>query len=451
MNTYQKNQLDDTLRIMGRMHMDIESFILNGQNRDAVRALEDCQSAAISIGQLIDSIEGKDTATVVFLTEYCEVVYSVYQDIISESLINVSDIRKLLNKEYQKITVSINQEFRVIKEVIFLPYKASMWDSLESVWRKYHEDPNWDAKVVPIPYYDREPDGSLGEFHYEASLYSKEIPVIDYNKIDLEKCHADAIYIHNPYDNANLVTSVHPFYYSKNLKQYTEHLVYIPYFILKEPNADSRASLKGISHLVTVPGVFYADEVIVQSENMRKCYIEILVQFAGENTRAYWEKKIKGTGSPKLDKIKKIKKSDITLPEEWKKRLYKKDGSEKKVVFYNTGITAFLREPDKMMEKIKDSFTLFRERQDDIALLWRPHPLFKASVSSMRPMLLDSYNKMVEEYRSDGFGIYDDSADLNRAIAISDAYYGDMSSVVLLCQSVGMPVLIQNLGQRYND
>ncbi len=77
--------------------------------------------------------------------------------------------------------------------------------------------------------------------------------------------------------------------------------------------------------------------------------------------------------------------------------------------------------------------------------------MFKASVSSMRPMLLDSYNKMVEEYRSDGFGIYDDSADLNRAIAISDAYYGDMSSVVLLCQSVGMPVLIQNLGQRYND
>ncbi len=451
MKKTQKCQLDELLKLMEQMHGEIEKFILKKQNQDAVSALEDCQSAAISIGQMIDSIEGEDTATVGLLEEYCEVVYSIHEDIISKNPINASRIRKLLNKKQQKITTSFNHEFKVIKEAIFLPYKASMWDSLESVWRKYDEDPDWDAKVVPIPYYDRNPDGSMREFHYEGELYPKDVPVIHYKSIDLEKYHPDAIYIHNPYDDANFVTSVHPFYYSKNLKNYTEHLVYIPYFVLKEPNIRNEKSIEAMSHFATTPGVFNADEVIVQSENMRKCYIKALVKATGEHTRGYWEKKIKGTGSPKIDKVKRIKKEDIELPEEWKVKIYKDDGSAKKVILYNTSVATLLRESDEMIEKIKDIFRFFREEQDEIILLWRPHPLIKATISSMRPMLWDTYNRVVEKYVADGFGIYDDSADLNRAIAIADAYYGDTSSVVQLCQSVGMPVMIQNVKVRMQN
>jgi len=51
---------------------------------------------------------------------------------------------------------------------------------------------------------------------------------------------------------------------------------------------------------------------------------------------------------------------------------------------------------------------------------------------------------IVKEYKDASWGIYDDTADLDRAIAISDAYYGDRSSVVQLCKKVGMPVMIQN-------
>ncbi len=47
-----------------------------------------------------------------------------------------------------------------------------------------------------------------------------------------EERRPDEIYIHNGYDNWNLVTSVHPRFYSENLKQYTDKLVYIPYFIM---------------------------------------------------------------------------------------------------------------------------------------------------------------------------------------------------------------------------
>lgn len=41
--------------------------------------------------------------------------------------------------------------------------------------------------------------------------------------------------------------------------------------------------------------------------------------------------------------------------------------------------------------------------------------------------------------------IYDDSADLHRAIALSDAYYGDYSSLVALYKATNKPLMLQNI------
>ena len=41
-----------------------------------------------------------------------------------------------------------------------------------------------------------------------------------------------------------------------------------------------------------MPGVVYADRVIVQSEQMKKVYVQLLTEFAGENTKPIWEEKI---------------------------------------------------------------------------------------------------------------------------------------------------------------
>lgn len=61
-------------------------------------------------------------------------------------------------------------------------------------------------------------------------------------------------------------------------------------------------------------------------------------------------------------------------------------------------------------------------------MLWRPHPLVPATIKSMRLQLRKEYQRLVEGYREAGWGIYDDSAELNRAIALSDGYYGNSSS-----------------------
>ena len=70
--------------------------------------------------------------------------------------------------------------------------------------------------------------------------------------------------------------------------------------------------------------------------------------------------------------------------------------------------------------------------------------MIEATLTSMRPELWEQYKSLVDEYRKEGWGIYDDSPELDRAIAVSDAYYGDWSSVVWLYKETGKPIMIQN-------
>ena len=245
---------------------------------------------------------------------------------------------------------------------------------------------------------------------------------------------------------------MHSRYYSNNLKKYTDRLVYIPYFILNEIEPDDQERIDNMKHFIWTPGVINADKVIVQSEKMKRIYVNEYLKAAKENglqgyhiDRKRLEEKFLGLGSPKLDRVANTRREEIEVPEEWLKIIQKPDGSWKKIIFYNTSVGALLQHNEKMLEKMRYVFGIFKENQDEVALLWRPHPLIKATVESMRPQLWIEYDRLVRKYREEGWGIYDDTSDVDRAIALSDAYYGDGSSVVQLYQQTGKPIMMQDV------
>ena len=121
------------------------------------------------------------------------------------------------------------------------------------------------------------------------------------------------------------------------------------------------------------------------------------------------------------------------------------DGSWKKIILYNTSIGGLLTHNEKMLAKINYVLDVFRKNQEEAVLMWRPHPLIESTLTSMRPQLWETYRAIRDRYLAEGWGIYDDTADLDRAITVSDAYYGDGSSVVQLYQQTGKPVMIQNV------
>ncbi len=444
MRTVQKRNILEMIHTLHQAHDEIKRNMESKQYILAQDMLIQCQECAISIGTEIEKSEGEGFVTVSHIEEYCDVLYQVHEELNGRDSVNVNKIYKTLKKYMLKIENSVKHDISVRKEIVFLPYKASMWDSLESVWQAADADQTCDAYVIPIPYYDKNPDGSFRQMHYEGDQYPKKVPITNYKEFDFETHHPDIIYIHNPYDNINLVTSVHPFFYSDNLKKYTDKLIYIPYFVMGEVSPDNEATVESKKHYCMTPGVLNADKVIVESEDVRQIYIKALTKEMGAASRSKWEEKILGLGSPKFDKVINTKKEDLEIPEKWLKIIQKPDGSWKKIIFYNTSIGTLLNDNEKMLEKMKQVFGVFKENQDKVALLWRPHPLIQATVSSMRPQLWKAYEKIVEQYRSEGWGIYDDSADMDRAVVLSDAYYGDRSSVVYLYQKTGKPVMIQD-------
>lgn len=443
MRKFIKQQLYGILDTLEDAIEALKIDIKSNKNEDAMLLLQDMQGAAVQIGETIETSEGEGTKTVSLLEQFCEELWNISQfiDCQLQGNFNTNALEKIIKKVRHDIS-----GFQITSEVVFLPYNASMWDSLESVWMQARDDETVESYVIPIPYYDKKPDGSFGELHYEGDKYPEYVPITDFNQYDFENRHPDKIYIHNPYDEYNKVTSVHPFFYAKRIKDFTDELVYIPYFVLNEIDPKNKAAVKGMEHFITVPGVFYANKVIVQSEKMREVYIDVLSEtFAGTNMdRKYWENVIDGSGSPKMDKVARTKREDIDIPEKWLRIIQKEDGSLKKIVFYNTSVVALLKYQRQMLEKIKDVLRIFYENKDKVALLWRPHPLIKATIESMHPELWEEYSKIVEEYKKAGWGIYDDTTDMNRAIVLSDAYYGDGSSVVQLYQETKKPIMIQN-------
>ena len=435
--------------------MQVNSICAQKENEigdEIFELLSQCQEIAIVVGTELEKRGNQGEALMHGMEEYCEELYQLtlgIQEKIDLGLI-LEQIENILHKVQTGIIYNLPEDK---KEVVFMPYKASMWDAMESVWKEYAEKEEFDTYVVPIPYYDKKPDGSVKKWNYEGNEYPGYVPITNWEQYDLDIHRPEKIYIHNPYDGYNIVTSVHPRYYSSELKKYTDELIYIPYFVTMGAVPE---------HFVMVPAVLNADKVIVQSEEVKQSYIDTFIKYVGKEQKeadektgtineAYWEKlqeiadkKFVALGSPKFQKVQETKREDVTVPENWKNLIMREDGSEKKILLYNTTIEALLTHSETYLKKIQAVLKIMKE-QRDIVFLWRPHPLLQSTLDAMMPDQSELYQHIVRQYREEGWGIFDDTADLNRAIAISDAYYGDWSSLVALYKETGKPIMIQDV------
>lgn len=321
--------------------------------------------------------------------------------------------------QLQALAKTLQEESGRKTVIYFLPYKSSMWDSLESVYLAAKDDPNCEAYVMPIPYYDRNPDGSLGKMHYEGVQFPADIPITDYRQVDLQVVQPDILYIHNPYDYANYVTTIDPAYYSDKLKSYCKLLVYIPYYITSGAMGEGQALCPVYEH---------ADYIVVQSESLRHFF-----------DKSVPLSKIVGLGSPKSDRVIRLCKNPPPAPMGWQEKM-----AGKKVYFYNTSLAGMLENTAVFFNKMRYVFKTFAAHPE-VCLLWRPHPLMMATLESIRKPFVAEYEALRDYFIEHDLGIYDDTPEIETAIAYSDAYIGDGgTSVTALFGVAGKPLFILN-------
>jgi len=384
----------------------------------------DCQEGALSLCDFIESIEGNESAgaeVVSLLVDYCELLFKANSGEVGE---------KTLRKHLVKIENGVTYNLKANRiEMAFISYKAAMADSLETIYLAAKADPNCDAYFIPIPYYEMLPNGQRGQLHYEGEEFydSNKITITHYKDYNIEQRQPCAIFHFNPYDAGNLVTNVHPDYHFSKLKNFTDMLVYVPYFFTGAMHYDLTVNL---------PGVVYSNKVILWLNEMKKgCIDEIKKQTTGIS-RSYLEDKFVVLGSPKIDKVMNSKKEDYTLPNEWSCLVY-----DKRVVLYNTSLHSLLNSTDNYLSLIEQTLQAFKANPS-VVLWWRPHPLIITTLSSMRWGYLERYLKILNSYKAEGWGVLDETQCFHRAITFADAYYGDRkSSVSSMCIAAGKPCM----------
>lgn len=262
-------------------------------NREIVVVLtEDCQDGAIALGTKIEEVKGEGLSVIECLEEYCEALYKIHEFALNQGKMDVEWIKDLLEKAFSAVKSGIQINILERKEIVFLPFRGELWDVFDGVYQEALQQPNTDVYVIPIPFYYKTIYGKTESEPHGLDGYPSSIPITDYKTFDFESHHPDVIFIQNPYDEYNFTTSVPEFFFSKNIKEYTDKLVYIPYFAIDEIDPGDLKALSTLDSFCLMPGVVHSDLVIVQSQQMRETYIDALIKFAGGKTKRVWRKKI---------------------------------------------------------------------------------------------------------------------------------------------------------------
>lgn len=338
---------------------------------------------------------------------------------------SITDVTKKFKSEIKQLRRTIFNEKEVKLEIVFLPYKYSMWDSMYSIWLEANSDPQCECYVIPIPYYDKNQDGSLAKMHYEGELFKKNnIPIIHYLDYSILDRMPDAIYLHNIYDNCNYVTTVSPEFYTNELKKHTKMLIYAPYFV-------SEVMYNKVEETIPfhmTPSIKNIDKIIVQSQVVANAFI-------ASGCRSG---KLAVLGSPKFDNICLMEKHEKQLPQNWKKKV---DG--KLVFLLNTSLSMMLLHPGEYwwIQFVKNTLSKLISNEN-VAVIWRPHPLLQATIHSMRPHYEADYQKLIEQVEASNNIVLDQTDDFSSAFSCSDALVTDQSSIMRLYLATGKPIYI---------
>lgn len=426
-----KKQLLQLLMTLKEAHNEVRSYLQAEEYGKVYTLLADCQECAVSVGSTIEQFEKTQDKIIRDLEEYYEYLFEISVCLDRNEKLNGGEIREKLNQYIDTIYHETESNINTSLKITFMPYKASMWTSLESIWEAASSDESCEVKVVVIPYYTLDSKGNTAELNYEASLFPDYVSITDYRAYDLECECPDMIFIHNPYDGDNNLTRVPEQYYSYNLKQCTEQLIYSPYGVMGYYNPKQGA------FMCMTNAVHTADKVLVQSEKVKDIYIDHRIE----------RNKILALGSPKIDAVVKGLKEPKNYPAEWEQKL-----AGRKVFLLNTHLSYFIHwynyqqkydKKENLAEWIHENIFENLLNREGCALIWRPHPLLKDTLKSRELYSTLDFIEMLERriQESDN-GVLDTNGDYNLSFRLSDALITTYSSMIPEYMISGKPVYI---------
>lgn len=428
-----KNLLRDAFEKLQQMANEIKpQFYESGE---VVEMLSQMQQLVIDMGSLIENIKGEGMETVTSLEQLCEAIYQIS---IGTSGMDV--------KEYiDKSKKTFEREILCRKEVVFIVHKSEEWKYVQWYFNNTKNVEKMDAYIVAVPYYYKKYDGTCYDAKYELekikqvvrSFNGTDENVVDNEQFDIALHHPDIIVIQNPCDEWNNTITLAKDYYSSTLQKLTDKLVYIQSFKVEEFTEESYREWHNMKYYCTMPGVVRADEVYVQSESMRRLYMEKLTKFSEKNLYSVWGKKVHNMSSNMQNAL--ITNTKKQVQEDRKKQ-------RKKIAFY-VQVGSVIQYGEQMMKKLHSVISVFENNRDSVEMVW--------ICDGETEQYLEKYNsKLEKEYakakkiimdKSIGYYIYREGRSIVELVDMCDAYYGCESYIALEFSMNKKPVMVMEV------
>lgn len=299
------------------------------QYGDVLSVLPELQQLVVDFGTLLEEVRGETNPcvqkVVAKIQEYCDVLYALYEQMnirlqepdtlkIGQQPADVSDADATVRASYEafarsytKMKAEIQQFCIARRSVLFICTGMWEWHAYEHLCDEERQKADTDVYIacVPTEFKDIYGHAEYGQNTEDANTmriqdhiqnlygeFADNIRTMPWQKVNPALLAPDTIYIQDPYDGENPCLTIPPMYYAGNLRKYTKNLIYVPSYKVKEFGVEDTTDRYNMKHYVTAPALMYADQIYVQSENMRQRYLECLVEFSGEAYRAIWERKI---------------------------------------------------------------------------------------------------------------------------------------------------------------
>ena len=441
---------------------------------DVLSVLPELQQLVVDFGTLLEEVRGETNPcvqkVVAKIQEYCDVLYALYEQLnirlqepdtlkIGQQPADVSDADATVRASYEafarsytKMKAEIQQFCIARRSVIFICTGMPEWHAYEHLCDEERQKADTDVyfACVPTVFKDIYGHAEYGQNTEDANTmriqdhiqnlygeFADNIQFIPWQKVNPALLAPDTIYIQDPYDGENPCLTIPPMYYAGNLRKYTKNLIYVPSYKVKEFGVEDTTDRYNMKHYVTAPALMYADQIYVQSENMRQRYLECLVEFSGEAYRAIWERK-------------------ISVSEFVFRREVEKDTS-KKMILYCIGETELANLGKRALAHVESRLQIFADNHENlqVQICFYPPRLSDWEVDLQRVKTLTEMLRTYAETNKAWCTLekpqeQEDLAAYRERLAINcDAYYGSPSPYVHAFTLREKPVMLASTDIEY--
>ena len=424
--------------------------------------LSACQETAIKIGNLIEEQVVESECVISELESYCEFLYRIHLMIINPKTEkrreNIEQVLVELQDIDDRLIKALSGGFSVKKEVVFLVFHGEWWDrGYQSLYESYTERLDVHVIVIAVPFYERDIQGEIirDSLCIDPEGIPEDVKLTSYEEYSFPERMPETVFIQTPSDAYDEGVSVHPFFYSSSLREYTERLVLVvPHFFRDAETIDGMIGYS-LSQYLYKPATVYADEVIVQSESVMRlwvCIWEKILEEEGINLSSIdrnsdlyrllnLKNKISCENSPVMSFIDRIQRYSADDREQ--------DNDKTRIVLYYVSGSVLFEHGLKMLEKVKKTLELFREYRGRIRVMWCIDYYAREILETYAPNVWQEYESILKKYEE---GQESDYCSVIREYDIREmaincySIYGDGGILMNACREYGRKILFETPG-----